>query len=372
MEIFDDRIEISNPGGLPKGLRPEDFGTRSVLRNPQIASLLNRIELIEKMGTGINKIRRALEKASLKPPKFSFTTFFTVVFKQTSCLDSATTTGIRRCQFPSGNPVIFFHGTGSPLHVSLIDKPAIENGFRIIAPARPGVSQSEFRHNWTVLEYAKEILELADNLGIRNFGIIGISGAGPTLMATACTAPERIGCVVYLACAMPLYSDPEMISHLGAMDRIFAEMGTKLPLSIFKIPFSLLGFMETVIKSPESFAKMFDASLSKADKEAFAIPEFRYLIMKDFQELFKQGSTPPAYDAQTVYKPWGFNLADIKTHIEVFHGKSDSFVPLEFSEYLKNTAKDVRINIIEEQGHFYHLVYGYNTLKNVKELFYYR
>ena len=42
VEIFDDRVEIYNPGGLPKGLRPEDFGKRSVCRNPLIANLLLR------------------------------------------------------------------------------------------------------------------------------------------------------------------------------------------------------------------------------------------------------------------------------------------------------------------------------------------
>ena len=52
VEMFDDRIEITNPGGLVKGLKPEDFGKKSVLRNPNIANLLHRIEYIEKMGTG--------------------------------------------------------------------------------------------------------------------------------------------------------------------------------------------------------------------------------------------------------------------------------------------------------------------------------
>lgn len=82
VEMFDDRIEITNFGGLPKGLKPEDFGKRSVLRNPNIANLLHRIKYIEKMGTGISKIRRLVKEAGLPPVKFEFDTFFTVTFKR--------------------------------------------------------------------------------------------------------------------------------------------------------------------------------------------------------------------------------------------------------------------------------------------------
>ena len=82
VEMFDDRIEITNPGGLVKGLRPEDFGKKSVLRNPNIANLLHRIEYIEKMGTGISKIRKLIKSAGLPRVKFEFNTFFTVTFKR--------------------------------------------------------------------------------------------------------------------------------------------------------------------------------------------------------------------------------------------------------------------------------------------------
>jgi len=83
VEVFDDRIEISNPGGLPKGLPPEEFGKRAMRRNQIIASLLQRVRLVENMGTGINKIRRLLQEAKCAGPRFDFGSFFTIVFPRT-------------------------------------------------------------------------------------------------------------------------------------------------------------------------------------------------------------------------------------------------------------------------------------------------
>ena len=82
VEMFDNRIEITNFGGLAKGLKPEDFGKKSVLRNPNIANLLHRAGYIEKMGTGINKMKNHISKPSLPPIKFEFDNFFTVTFKR--------------------------------------------------------------------------------------------------------------------------------------------------------------------------------------------------------------------------------------------------------------------------------------------------
>ena len=214
-----------------------------------------------------------------------------------------------------GRPIFFYHGTGSHVHGMLLHKPGLEYGFRIIAPDRPGVAQSDFRTGWTILEYAQDVADLADHLGIGSFGAIGISGGGPTLMASTFIIPDRLHCVVDLACAMPVYADPEMAKYLGTMDRFYAKLGTRLPLALFEIPFSILGMTQKIMKSPKSFAKMFDSSLCPADKEILALPDFQYLFMRDFQELFLHGSKGPAYDAQTVYKEWGFNLSDIDIHV---------------------------------------------------------
>ncbi len=85
--MFDDRIEITNFGGLVKGLKPEDFGKKSVLRNPNIANLLHRAGYIEKMGTGINKMKNLISKAGLPPIKFEFDKFFTVIFKRSKTVE---------------------------------------------------------------------------------------------------------------------------------------------------------------------------------------------------------------------------------------------------------------------------------------------
>ena len=82
VEIFDDRVQITNPGGLPKGLTKEKFGTLSVSRNPIISSLFHRANYIEKMGTGIYRIREALKEAGNPEPEFDCDQFFTLIFKR--------------------------------------------------------------------------------------------------------------------------------------------------------------------------------------------------------------------------------------------------------------------------------------------------
>jgi ATP-dependent DNA helicase RecG len=72
---------FSNPGGLPSGLSPEEFGSKSVARNPRIASLLHRIDYIEKVGTGIKRIRQAVAEHGGTELELKYNDFFTATLQ---------------------------------------------------------------------------------------------------------------------------------------------------------------------------------------------------------------------------------------------------------------------------------------------------
>ena len=55
--LFQDRLEIVSPGGLPAGMTEAHLGVKSVPRNPLLFAILHRMEVVEKIGSGIRRIR---------------------------------------------------------------------------------------------------------------------------------------------------------------------------------------------------------------------------------------------------------------------------------------------------------------------------
>jgi ATP-dependent DNA helicase RecG len=79
VEIYDDRVEIVNPGGLPKGLSVQELGTVSVRRNEIVADLFSRMHMVERTGMGIQKMKEAMVAAGLREPTFKADGFFRAV-----------------------------------------------------------------------------------------------------------------------------------------------------------------------------------------------------------------------------------------------------------------------------------------------------
>ena len=71
VSMFDDRIEIISPGGLPPGITKDEYLSRklSVLRNRNLANVFYRLGFVEIFGTGITRIKQLYEEG-LKQPDF--------------------------------------------------------------------------------------------------------------------------------------------------------------------------------------------------------------------------------------------------------------------------------------------------------------
>ena len=82
IEVFNDRVEISNPGGLISGIPKNEFGKRSLSRNPLIFGLFERIRMVEQVGSGIGRMRELMIEADLTEPDFNTEGMFTVTVRR--------------------------------------------------------------------------------------------------------------------------------------------------------------------------------------------------------------------------------------------------------------------------------------------------
>ena len=79
--FYPDKIEITSPGGLPSNLSKEQYleGNFSSLRNPILADIFHRLNIVEIFATGIKRIIRSYEQSYSKPEFRVFDTSVTIV-----------------------------------------------------------------------------------------------------------------------------------------------------------------------------------------------------------------------------------------------------------------------------------------------------
>ena len=69
--VYDDRLEVTSPGGLYNGLTYEEvMNGHSKIRNKGIANIFSQMGLVEALGSGIKRILNAAEEYGLPKPRF--------------------------------------------------------------------------------------------------------------------------------------------------------------------------------------------------------------------------------------------------------------------------------------------------------------
>lgn len=70
------------------------------------------------------------------------------------------------------------------------------NGFRVIAPSRPGYGGTPLATGRTSEEQADAVVALLDALAVDRVAVLGVSGGGPASYALAGRHPDRVGCLL--------------------------------------------------------------------------------------------------------------------------------------------------------------------------------
>jgi len=260
---------------------------------------------------------------------------------------------------PKGKPVFYFHGwPASRLSGSETKTAALKLGVRVISPDRPGFGMSDYQANRTLLDWAKDLNELADSLGIKKFAVMGVSGGGPYAAVCAYKIPQRItkaGIVVGLA---PL-NVKGLTKGISTASRIGWENYHKFPLLRFFaawigiVQFKYFPVLGRVI----SFRAKSDRVLIKARSK-----KVNFTASK---EAYRQGIKGAAQELKIYTDDWGFKLKDTKTKVFLWYGAKDKNVSLKMGEYYHSQIKNSKLFVNWEGGHLFRLEHEEEILKTL-------
>ncbi|MUV61669.1 alpha/beta fold hydrolase, partial [Halobacterium sp. CBA1126] len=186
----------------------------------------------------------------------------------------------------------------------------------------------------------------ADELGVEEYAVVGFSGGGPYALACAAHTPDRVRrCAVVSGVGPPgsERGDLGFERALAAASRVSPQFGRPL-----------VWLMQRAVASADSFTDV--AGEPETDLADPRRGETGRILLADFREGLRQGTTPLATDYGVLYGTWDFDLADVAVPTRVFHGEDDANVPLAAGERVADELPDANCTSYADAGHFHPVV----------------
>jgi pimeloyl-ACP methyl ester carboxylesterase len=251
---------------------------------------------------------------------------------------------------PDGKPILVH--AGEPMSRRLYGgwiADAEQKGIRLISYDRPGYGGSTAYPGHTLASGAQDVRAIAEALGHDRLGIWGISGGGPYALGCAALLPDLAVAVAAVASLAPY--------GVEGFD-FFAGMGES-NVEAFKLYFDdpeaarvdlSEGREEILRATPEQFAEELESLLSPADAEVLTGDLARWLT-ETHQVALSPGDQGWWDDGAAKLISWGFELADIRVPVKVWHGRQDRFVPVQHGQWLAASIPGAEADISDRDGH---------------------
>jgi pimeloyl-ACP methyl ester carboxylesterase len=249
-----------------------------------------------------------------------------------------------------GRPVVWLHGTpGARRQIPEAARlAAVELGVRLIGLDRPGVGDSTPHLYPNVLAFAEDLGAVMDALGVGPFGLIGLSGGGPYVLAGAYAFPDRVAAGVVLGGVAPAAGE-EAIG--GGLVGRMAPLG---PLAAaFRVPLgmAMTGLLWTMRPLASPGLDLYARFSPEGDRRVFARPEIKAMFIDDLLNGSRTGIRAPIFDFVLFTRPWGFSVRDVQVPIRWWHGDADHIVPLAHGEHVVSLLPDAELYVRPGESH---------------------
>jgi pimeloyl-ACP methyl ester carboxylesterase len=252
-----------------------------------------------------------------------------------------------------GYPVVNAHGgLACRLDVAAADAVAAEAGVRLISPDRPGVGLSDPQPGRTVLDWARDVAELLDQLHVERLAVMGWSMGGQYAAAVGHALQPRVTRVAIVAGALPL-TDPGVFAELPAMDRCLTRASLRAPWLAAQW-FRVMRLAAGV--APTLYGRMGARELGPADGAVIRDEGFDAFARMSREAMRQPWGAVEEYRAWM--RPWGFTPEELTVPVDIWAGASDELVNPSWPHRLANRIPNATLNI-RDGGHFMaHLHYG--------------
>jgi pimeloyl-ACP methyl ester carboxylesterase len=250
---------------------------------------------------------------------------------------------------------MLFHGLpGSRLAWGLLPGDPFPPGLRIIAPDRPGYGNSDPKPGRTLLDWADDVIALADRLGLGRFSIVGVSGGGPGALACACKIPRRLVRVGVVAGAAPTNA-PGVFTGMSGVNRFFMRLAWRAPW-LSRLNTRLLA--SVIRRNPGRYIDAVQRKVHIVDRAILARPGIRDLLVRDFAEALREGGQGMSDDMAANHgRPWGFALDRIETKVLFWYCALDRSVPPAMGRYLGRAVPGSEFHLVRDAGHLWILLH---------------
>lgn len=249
-----------------------------------------------------------------------------------------------------GRAVLFHSGTPSAgtLFAPLVELGA-SRGLRHISYSRPGYAGSERHEGRTVADCAADAAAIADELGVREFFTVGVSGGGPHALACAALLGERVLAAASVAGVAP-YGAPGLDWSAGMGQENVEEFGAAQAG-----PDRLRDYLERESEqmrgaSGADIHHSLEGLLSDVDRRALSGDFADYLALS-----VSRGLAPGIWgwfdDDIALMRDWGFDLSTVARPVTIWQGREDLFVPFAHGEWLAAHVAGARAELLDGHGH---------------------